>query len=205
MVWSFHWIPKIWCSLCYKGELVWLIPEVLRNLKYSTALFLLLYSTELLTLEGCLLSNTVSCHQHQWEGKTFSLSTGRECCTHPQWGGGHLRFGRWSRCRWQKQQTALRGGLLLYWVTGTAREVALVRVAGEHHLVGATVLAESCEHGRHAPDRRRLPVILWIRLGHAVTDVFWVRCRLDLDSFTSLRWAVTVAIPVAFGFEIQKQ
>lgn len=55
------------------------------------------------------------------------------------------------------------------------------------YLVGATALTESCKHGRHALDRRGLSVILWVRFGHAVTDVFGVCCCLNLDSFASLR------------------
>lgn len=39
-------------NLCYKDWLVWLIPEILTNLKYSTALSLLLCSTGQLTCES---------------------------------------------------------------------------------------------------------------------------------------------------------
>lgn len=55
------------------------------------------------------------------------------------------------------------------------------------YLVGATALTESWQHGWHALDRRGLFVILWVRSGHAVTDVFGVGCGLNLDSFASLR------------------
>lgn len=55
------------------------------------------------------------------------------------------------------------------------------------YLVGATALTESREHGWHALDRRGLFVILRVRFGHAVTDVFGVCCCLNFDSFASLR------------------
>ena len=73
------------------------------------------------------------------------------------------------------------------------------------YLTGSTALTKSFEHGRHQLEGWWLSVIAGIRFGHAVTDVFWVCCCLDLDSFASLRWTVTVTIPVAFGFKIQKQ
>lgn len=73
------------------------------------------------------------------------------------------------------------------------------------YLTGSTALTESFEHGRHRLEGWWLSVIPGICFGHAVTDVFWVCCCLDLDSFASLRWTVTVTIPMAFGFKIQKQ
>lgn len=73
------------------------------------------------------------------------------------------------------------------------------------YLTGSTALTVSGEHGWHTLEGWWLFVILGICFGHAVTDAFRVCCCLNFDSFASLRWTVTVAIPVALGFEIQKQ
>lgn len=73
------------------------------------------------------------------------------------------------------------------------------------YLAGPAALTGFREHGWHPLEGWRFPVILGICFGHAVTGLFWVCCRLDPDSFASLRWTVTVAIPAALGFEIQEQ
>lgn len=73
------------------------------------------------------------------------------------------------------------------------------------HLSCTTCLTGSCSFCRHSLYNRWLLSILWISVCQAVTDSCWPEVSLNLDSFTSLRWTVTMAIPVIFGTKKQKQ